>query len=795
VAVSNRFEDRRMARRTRHIWNTHLRFWSDRLRDCRDDLREVYQEELAGGDVEFAAFSAFMTSSMSFAMGEPLAEVDALMTDFSGAIIALGQETQLLGVKINQQAVRVLRGETEDPLLIAGDIYDERKMLPVHVEGQDVTTLFVLHAVKVMTLTFQGAYDAALAAADGGIAWQAGGASSIFVPYLWYFRGVAAAAAVRGRPDDHDALLAIARETQARVAPWAAKSPPNYGHRLALLEAEIARLEGDFATATRRYEAAIQGAHVERHLHDEALALELAARYQLDQGNRYIGCSYLADARAAYAAWGARVAVSRLDRAFPTELAAVATGRSAATTATSASRSSTSTTGTATVTGSDGLDGQALVKAAQALASELTLAGLLPKLLQVATEAAGATAASLLLPSPGGLQVEAELGAGGAVRLSSTPLADARHLPGTVIRLVARTQEPLALADIRKDPRFAEDPALRDHPLRSVLCVPVRQQGQIGAVLYLEHDTASDAFPPERADIVKALAAQAAISIQNARLYESLEEKVRARTVELLEARREAERERDRADALLFNILPERVAHEMKGSGAYRTRSIGSATVLFTDFKGFTAASATMTPESLIAELETLFSDFDEVMDRFGITKLKTIGDAYMAIGGAPAPTATHAVDCVLAALALRDRMARPQADGRPALFGIRIGVHTGPLVAGVIGKRRFAYDVWGDTVNTASRMESGGEPGRVNVSRTTHDLVAPLFVTAARGLQAAKGKGEIEMFFVDGIRPALSVNGDGRTPSDEFHRLARQLRIAATPLLGEPSNVGGAGI
>ena len=155
---------------------------------------------------------------------------------------------------------------------------------------------------------------------------------------------------------------------------------------------------------------------------------------------------------------------------------------------------------------------------------------------------------------------------------------------------------------------------------------------------------------------------------------------------------------------------------------------------------------------------------------------METIGDAYMAIGGAPVPTASHPVDCLRAALALRDLMERPRPDGSAPLFGIRIGVHTGPLVAGVIGTRRFAYDVWGDTVNTAARMESGGAPGRVNVSRSTYELVASLFATEARGRHAAKGKGELEMFFVNGLRPELSEGGDGRTPTAAFHELADQL-------------------
>jgi class 3 adenylate cyclase len=237
-------------------------------------------------------------------------------------------------------------------------------------------------------------------------------------------------------------------------------------------------------------------------------------------------------------------------------------------------------------------------------------------------------------------------------------------------------------------------------------------------------------------------------------------------------ARTEAEGARDRADGLLLNMLPRRVVDELKAAGSYPSRHIPAATVLFTDFQGFTAASERMAPTDLVAELERCFGAFDRIVDRNGVEKVKTIGDAYMAIGGAPIPNRTHPVDCVLAALQMRDHMSTPGPDGQAPLFARRIGVHTGPLVAGVIGERRLAYDVWGDTVNTASRMESSGAVGRVNVSAATWAAVQGFFVGTPRGKVAAKGKGEVEMVFVDGLRPALSVDGRGQTPNGAFWAL-----------------------
>ncbi len=237
--------------------------------------------------------------------------------------------------------------------------------------------------------------------------------------------------------------------------------------------------------------------------------------------------------------------------------------------------------------------------------------------------------------------------------------------------------------------------------------------------------------------------------------------------------------ERRKSDLLLLNILPQTIADELKRDDRVRPRSYESATVLFTDCVGFTRVAEGLTPEGLITALDEVFSRFDATAHAHGLEKIKTIGDSYMAVGGIPIPTRTHPIDCVLAALEMCAEVeairAANSASGRAA-FEIRVGLHTGPIIAGVIGRSKFAYDVWGDTVNTASRMESSGGVGRVNISHSTFELVAPYFVFEHRGKIPAKNKGEIDMYFVQGIRPELSENGDGRTPNARFLELRHEL-------------------
>lgn len=216
--------------------------------------------------------------------------------------------------------------------------------------------------------------------------------------------------------------------------------------------------------------------------------------------------------------------------------------------------------------------------------------------------------------------------------------------------------------------------------------------------------------------------------------------------------RNKIRKEKQRSEELLLNILPEEVADELKKKGSAEAQQIDEVTVLFTDFKGFTQLAEKLTPKELVAEINECFSAFDYIVEKYNVEKIKTIGDAYMAAGGLPTANNTHAKDVIYAALEIQLFMENFKAKKIAAnelFFEIRIGIHTGPVVAGIVGVKKFAYDIWGDTVNTASRMESSGEVGKVNISGATFDLVKDLFKCEYRGKIKAKGKGEIDMYFV----------------------------------------------
>ncbi len=261
--------------------------------------------------------------------------------------------------------------------------------------------------------------------------------------------------------------------------------------------------------------------------------------------------------------------------------------------------------------------------------------------------------------------------------------------------------------------------------------------------------------------IIWALYAQ--LNLRFARRQYMLEQIINKRTEDLII-------EKEKSEKLLANVLPKNTASEIMEKGKATKIKYNFVTVLFSDIQGFTKIAEETNPETLIDELDKFFFYFDSVVERLGIEKIKTIGDAYMCAGGIPEKNRTNPVEVILAALEMQVYMSKlketSELEGMK-FWDIRIGIHTGTVVAGVVGQRKLSYDIWGDTVNTASRMESSGEAGKINISGTTHEFVKDFFVCEHRGKMPVKYKGELDMYFVDGIIPELR-NEEG-LPNKKF--------------------------
>ncbi len=233
-----------------------------------------------------------------------------------------------------------------------------------------------------------------------------------------------------------------------------------------------------------------------------------------------------------------------------------------------------------------------------------------------------------------------------------------------------------------------------------------------------------------------------------------LEEIIETRTLEIREQRDEIKREEERTEALLLNILPAPVAHELRATGKVQPTAYDEITVCFTDFVGFTLSSEKIAAADLVEGLDKYFTAFDEIVGRYGLEKLKTIGDSYMFVGGLPDGRPSHAVDVVMAAFEMLEVIERFSTTYPH--WNVRIGVNSGPVVAGVVGKKKFAYDIWGQTVNFAARFQSSGAPNRINMSCRSYELVREFIECEPRGRVRIKEGRQMEMWFAQQVRPDL---------------------------------------
>ncbi len=234
------------------------------------------------------------------------------------------------------------------------------------------------------------------------------------------------------------------------------------------------------------------------------------------------------------------------------------------------------------------------------------------------------------------------------------------------------------------------------------------------------------------------------------------------------------EKEMNRSDQLLSNILPLETAAELKECGKVKAKRFESVSVLFTDFKEFTIHSEHLSPEQLVNSVNYYFSKFDEIIGKYELEKIKTIGDSYMCAGGLPFPCSNHPSKVILAAFEIVDFMeqSRNLSNKDLAHFDVKIGINTGPVVAGVVGRKKFAYDIWGDTVNVASRMESNCETGKVNVSENTYNIIKESFEFEYRGEIKAKNKGKLKMYYAKRQKKDVSISNQFSVLENEREKL-----------------------
>jgi class 3 adenylate cyclase/putative methionine-R-sulfoxide reductase with GAF domain len=314
-----------------------------------------------------------------------------------------------------------------------------------------------------------------------------------------------------------------------------------------------------------------------------------------------------------------------------------------------------------------------------------------------------------------------------------------------IVGAVARSGEPILIPDTRDDPRYIPD----DQPRLSELAIPILHNGRAIGVIDSEHAQANF-FTDVHLEILTIIASMTAARVTRAVLDERLRRAHNELSRKIAERTRALEEERDRFDRLLRNTLPESIARRLQAGEERIAEHFDAVTVLFADIVGFTRMAAEQTPEAVVELLGRVFTEFDALSDRLGVEKIKTIGDAYMVVAGVPTARDDHQEAMAELALDLLSTVERVNA-ALGVELAVRVGMHSGPVVAGIIGVRKFAYDLWGDTVNTASRMESHGVSGRIHVDESTYRALQGSFRFERRGVIEVKGLGARTTYFLLG--------------------------------------------
>ena len=719
--------------------------WNEHVHNTLRPLQESYHIGMETGAIEFACINTNIYCIHAYLSGKQLPRLEEETKAYSDSFNQFKQETNFNYNEVYHQGMLNFMGKSADPLILTGTAYDEEKMMAQNLSRNDKTGTFFIHFNKLILCCHFHEYDKAAFHASESRKLLEAVLAKFEIPNHHLYEALALLAKCeKALPADRKRYIKRVKGNMGKLKTWSKFAPQNYLHKYHLLEAELLRVNGHFNDARPIYDKAIAGASNNDYIHEEALAYELTGRFYLQQKSDDLATFYLRASYNAYREWGGEAKLRQMEQLYPKYVSGVNRGQE------SMLESGTVNETTSMVHGSV-LDITTVLKAANSISGEVVLSNLLTVLMGIVIENAGAQRGLLLLEKDGRLFIEAnkDLQENTISLLDHTPFEEYSNMAHTVVTYVRRTNESAVINNAASDMRYQMDKYIQEKQPKSILSTPIIHQGKFIGLLYLENNLTTGAFTQERINLLTLLSGQIATSIENAMLYNSLERKVEERTAELAE-------EKKKSDDLLFNILPAETAEELKRVGRTRPQKFEGVTVMFTDFVGFTATSSSMSPEEIVSTVDSYFSAFDNIINKYKVEKIKTIGDAYMCVGGLPIPTSTHATDTVLAALEILawvDHYNQERKLANKPEFLIRIGLHSGPVVAGVVGSKKFAYDIWGDTVNTASRMETGSEGGKINISGDTYKLVSHKVNCAYRGKMPAKNKGDIDMYFVESLK------------------------------------------
>jgi len=527
LQLLKKFDARKDKALTYNVFYAFIQHWKEPVRESLSPFAEGVQSGLETGDYAFTGYCAVNYCFHKFLVGENLETVKQDQVKYHDLLLKLKQEHSLCLSQIWHQLLLNLLGKAANPLELIGESFDESVMLPRLIAENNYYALFIGYLAKTILFYLLEESDRAVDSAAKAANYSSACAGAEYFVTLHLYQSLALLANYANVSlSERSHYLSQVATNQEKMQLWMQHAPMNYEHKYHLVEGEKARVLGDHLTAINEYEMAIQGARKNNYQQEEAIAYELAAKFYLEWGKEKIAQVYLVDAYYGYARWGAKAKIDHLEQRYPQLLAPIlkqdkARSLEASTTSNSTSSSTKSQTITGSTSSSTVIDLPTVIKAYQALSSEIKFEQLLTTLMEVAIQNAGAETGVLILKEEDNWKISVHCSDRQGCLLQETmAIEESQSIPQTVINYVKRTQKTLVFDDVKTELIFASDPYMMQQEPKSILCTPILHQGKMMAILYLENNLTTGAFTGDRVALLNILCSQAAISLENARLYQ-----------------------------------------------------------------------------------------------------------------------------------------------------------------------------------------------------------------------------------------------------------------------------------
>ncbi|MCJ8283306.1 MAG: ATP-binding protein, partial [Rivularia sp. ALOHA_DT_140] len=562
--IVKKLECKVVAIKVLETFNELIKPWKQHIKDTLNELPKIYYSAVQLGELEFSGYALSAFSFHSYFMGKELNELAEKLKDYSNAINQIKQTRIAYLIEIYRQTILNLQGDVTDICNLVGEAYNENKMLSIHIEANDGMALIYIYICKLNLCYLTSEYKQALKNATEGEKYLHGGIGTLTIPQYYFYDSLTRLALYAEAPEtEQQEFLNKVAANQERMELWAHHAPMNFLHKFHLVEAEKCNVLDNNMKAIELFDLAIAGAKENEYIHEEALANELAAKFYLKWGKQKIAKAYLNDAYYGYLRWGAKAKVKDLQKRYPQLLRHILIHEETNLTSDETNSASQATplsdiNNYKTISDSKksistSLDLESVIQASQALSEQIELEELLSTLMKVIMENAGASKCALILSKNANLDLEITAiscnydSSSIHTKLSSIALESSKKVPIRLINYVKRTKETLVIDDANTEKFLAADTYILDDAPKSILCIPIINQGKFFGILYLENRLTIGAFTHSRIKLLNLITNQAAISLKNAILYnnlveakedlenynQSLEQKVTQRTQEI----------------------------------------------------------------------------------------------------------------------------------------------------------------------------------------------------------------------------------------------------------------------